>query len=59
MSSCVARCRSIVSKMRDLARPLQQIEQIEIGGQDAILVTLFIPQEGAAGVEAGQLIYYR
>ena len=45
--------------MRDLARPLQQIEQIEIGGQDAILVTLFIPQEGAAGVEAGQLIYYR
>jgi len=33
--------------------------QIEIGGQPAILVTLFIPQEGAAGAEAGELIYYR
>jgi hypothetical protein len=35
------------------------IEHIEIDGQKAILVTLFIPQEGAEGVEAGQLIYYR
>ncbi|OGO29562.1 MAG: hypothetical protein A2Z16_06990 [Chloroflexi bacterium RBG_16_54_18] len=35
------------------------IAQIEIGRQTAILVTLFIPQEGAAGAEAGELIYYR
>jgi hypothetical protein len=33
--------------------------QIEIGGQEALLVTLFIPQEGAAGAEAGELIYYK
>lgn len=35
------------------------IAQIEIGGQQALLVTLFVPQEGAAGAEAGELIYYR
>lgn len=35
------------------------IELIEIGGRDAILVTLFVPQEGAAGAEVGELIYYR
>jgi len=35
------------------------IELIEIDGLEAILVTLFVPQEGAAGLEAGQLIYYR
>jgi hypothetical protein len=35
------------------------IEQIEIGGRQAILMSLFVPQEGAAGAEAGQLIYYR
>jgi hypothetical protein len=35
------------------------IEQIEIDGQQAILVTLFVPQEGARGGEAGELIYYR
>lgn len=35
------------------------IELIEIGGRAAILVTLFVPQEGAAGSEVGELIYYR
>lgn len=35
------------------------IEQIEIGGQKAILMSLFVPQEGAGGAESGQLIYYR
>ncbi len=35
------------------------IAPIKIGGQEAILVTLFIPQEGAAGSEVGELIYYR
>jgi hypothetical protein len=35
------------------------IAQIEIDRQQAILVTLFIPQEGAAGAEAGELVYYR
>lgn len=35
------------------------IEQVEIGGQKAILVTLFLPHEGAKGGEAGELIYYR
>jgi hypothetical protein len=29
------------------------------GGQDAIVVSLFIPSEGSAPGEAGQLIYYR
>lgn len=29
------------------------IELIEIGGRDAILVTLFVPQEGAAASEVG------
>jgi hypothetical protein len=35
------------------------VEQIVIGGQKAVLVTLFVPQEGAKSTEAGQLIYYR
>lgn len=35
------------------------IEAIEIEGQPAILVTLFVPQEGAHGGEAGELICYR
>ncbi len=35
------------------------ITAIEIGGRNAILVTLFIPGEGARGAEAGELIYYR
>lgn len=35
------------------------IELVQIGGEAAILVTLFVPQEGAKGGEAGQLIYYR
>lgn len=35
------------------------IAQVEIDGQRAILVTLFVPQEGARGGEAGELIYYR
>ena len=35
------------------------IEQIEIGGQKAILVTLFVPGEGARDADAGELIYYR
>jgi hypothetical protein len=36
-----------------------RIADIEIGGRKAILVTLFIPGEGARGSEAGELIYYR
>ena len=35
------------------------ISQIEVGGKDALLVTLFVPSEGARGGEAGELIYYR
>jgi hypothetical protein len=35
------------------------IEQVEIGGREAIVVTLFLPHEGAQGGEAGELIYYR
>ena len=35
------------------------IADIEIGGRKAILVTQFIPGEGARGSEAGELIYYR
>ncbi len=35
------------------------ITAIEIDGRRAILVTLFLPQEGARGGEAGELIYYR
>jgi hypothetical protein len=30
-----------------------------IDGRHAILVTLFVPGEGARGAEAGELIYYR
>lgn len=35
------------------------IEQVEIDGRKAILVTLFLPHEGAKTGEAGELIYYR
>ena len=35
------------------------IEPIEIHGKKAILVTLFLPQEGASVGEAGELLYYR
>jgi hypothetical protein len=35
------------------------IGQVEIDGHQAIVVTLFIPQEGARGHESGELIYYR
>jgi hypothetical protein len=35
------------------------IEQIKVDGQQAILVTLFVPQEGAEDAETGELIYYR
>ena len=35
------------------------IDIIEIDGQSAVLVTLFVPMEGAKGGEAGELIYYR
>jgi hypothetical protein len=35
------------------------IEAIDVDGQAAIVVTLFVPQEGAHGGEAGELIYYR
>ncbi len=35
------------------------IAQIEIGGQRALLVSLFVPQEGAKGGEEGELIFYR
>jgi hypothetical protein len=35
------------------------MELVEIDGRDALLVTLFVPQEGASGLEAGQLLYYR
>jgi len=35
------------------------IAAIEIRGRRAILVTLFIPSEGAHGAEEGELIYYR
>lgn len=34
------------------------MELVEIEGQRALLVTLFVPQEGSPG-EAGELIYYR
>lgn len=32
---------------------------VSIAGRPAILVTLFVPQEGAKGAEAGELVYYR
>jgi hypothetical protein len=32
---------------------------LEIDGLDAVVVTLFVPSEGAANGEAGELIYYR
>jgi hypothetical protein len=32
---------------------------VEIDGQRALVVGLFIPSEGANGDEAGQLIFYR
>ena len=35
------------------------VTQIEIGGRPAIVVALFVPQEGARGGEEGALIYYR
>ncbi|MCW3465998.1 hypothetical protein [Chitinophaga nivalis] len=35
------------------------ITRLQIGGQPAILVTLFIPGKGAAPGEAGELIYYK
>lgn len=35
------------------------IAVVEIGGKQALLVTLFLPQEGAGEGETGQLIYYR
>jgi hypothetical protein len=35
------------------------VEQVEIHGQQAILVTLFVPQEGNHTGEMGELIYYR
>ena len=35
------------------------VAQVEIDGRQAILVTLFVPQEGARGDEVGELIYYR
>ncbi|KAJ7906239.1 hypothetical protein B0H13DRAFT_719256 [Mycena leptocephala] len=35
------------------------ISNINVDGQNAVMVGLFIPSEGAAPGEAGQLIYYR
>ena len=35
------------------------VELVEVDGQRAIVVTLFVPQEGSSGDEAGELIYYR
>ena len=35
------------------------IGQIRIGGRDALVVTLFLPTEGAHGEEDGPLLYYR
>ena len=35
------------------------IELVEISGRRAIVVTLFVPQEGARSGEAGELIYYK
>jgi hypothetical protein len=35
------------------------IGQVEIDGHRVIVVTLFLPQEGARGHESGELIYYR
>jgi hypothetical protein len=32
---------------------------IEIGGRTAVLVTLYLPTEGAGGEEDGPLLYYR
>ncbi|PSL46553.1 hypothetical protein CLV51_103534 [Chitinophaga niastensis] len=35
------------------------ITNLNIGGQPAILITLFVPGEGAGSGEAGELIYYK
>ena len=50
---------SIRTHAGSLAFTNPTIELIEIQGREAILVTLFVPQEGAAGTEVGELIYYR
>ncbi len=35
------------------------VEQVEIGGNSAILVTLFLMGEGAPSTEDGPLLFYR
>ena len=35
------------------------IEQVPINGHDALLLTLYLPSEGARGAEHGPLLYYR
>ncbi len=35
------------------------LAEIEVSGRPALVVTLFVPQEGAHGGEVGELIYYR
>jgi Tol biopolymer transport system component len=42
-----------------LAFTIPPPEFATVDGRDATVATLFVPQEGAAGSEAGELIYYR
>jgi hypothetical protein len=50
---------SIRTAARSTAFANPTIEEVEIGGEKAVLVTLFLPHETAPGGEAGELIYYR
>jgi hypothetical protein len=55
----VATGRLDVRSIPSVAFTNPTMELVEIDGRDALLVTLFVPQEGASGLEAGQLLYYR
>ncbi len=35
------------------------IARVTVRGRDALVVSLYIPGEGARGAEAGELIFYR
>lgn len=50
---------SIITHGGSLAFANPTITQMEVNGQDAIVVTLFIPTESSAEGESGELVFYK
>ena len=57
--SGTAEALSFRTAARSVAFSNPSIEQVTIGGANAIVVTLYLLSEGARGTEGGELIYYR